>query len=263
MTATRILVIDNDEAIRDMFSLMLSDDGYEVFNTKFPDVTLDFVQEVNPDLIILDLNAAQKGTGWAFLQLLKMEDKTATIPILVCTTSTHLSLDIEGYLAVQHIQTVRKPFALDALILVVQQALVPAEPPALPISKVLPILVVEDDPTLRLLITTILNLEGYQVDYATNGRLALDAVAHSQYSVILLDMAMPEMDGSEFLAVYTLQEGVHTPVIIVSGQEGLMTRKFSSLVTDRLSKPFEPEDLLKLVSKYAQPIPGALGLNPA
>src|SRR5690348_5077880 len=110
MTAIRIMVIDNDAAIQDMFSLMQNDDGYEVFNARFPDVNLDFVQTVNPHLIILDVNVVDRGTSWAFLQLLKMEDKTAVIPVLICTTSTHLSREIEGYLAVRHIQIVRKPF---------------------------------------------------------------------------------------------------------------------------------------------------------
>jgi CheY-like chemotaxis protein len=261
MSATRILVIDNDATIREMIGLILGDDGYEVFNSTFPDVNLDVVRAVNPALIILDLNIIQRGAGWAFLQLLKMEDNTAVIPVLICTTTTKLSSEIGGYLTAHNILIVRKPFDLYAFVEVVKQALLADNLTVPPVFRKQPILIVEDDATLRLLMTTILELEGYRVDSAANGLLALDALAHGQYSMILLDMAMPVMDGSQFLAAYMLQEGWHIPIVLISGQAGLMIEKFPSLVKDSLSKPFETGDLLRVVSKFAEPVPGTLGLH--
>ncbi len=257
MAATRIMVIDNDDTIRDMFDFMLGDEGYETFPYRFADASLDVVQAVHPDLIILDLNVVQGGMGWSFLQLLKMEDKTAAIPMLVCTTATRLSLDIEGYLAARHIAIVRKPFDLASFLLVVRQAFVPVN--GMPFPRRLPILLIEDEIELQTAISTILQLEGYQVENAANGLIALDAVLHGQYSVIILDIAMPVMDGREFLAAYALQSGEYSPIIVYSAGPALMTEIFPSFVMDRLSKPFEVDELLRLISKYAQPVPGTSG----
>src|SRR5207248_7469114 len=69
----------------------------------------------------------------------------------------------------------------------------------------LPILVVEDSESLREALTTVLGLEGYPVVTAVNGLLALDAVSHADYCLILLDIAMPVMDGFEFLVAYGRQ----------------------------------------------------------
>ena len=58
-----------------------------------------------------------------------------------------------------------------------------------------PILVVEDTEDLREGLATVLRLEGYHVVTADNGLLALDAVYDAEYCLILLDIAMPIMDG--------------------------------------------------------------------
>jgi CheY-like chemotaxis protein len=112
MKQSRILVFDNDTTNRELFDLMLTDEGYEVFISKYDPAALKLVQTYDPNLIILDLNVVQRDSGWEFLQLLKMEDHTAAIPVVVCTTSTRLSREIEGYLDARHISIVRKPFDL-------------------------------------------------------------------------------------------------------------------------------------------------------
>jgi CheY-like chemotaxis protein len=59
------------------------------------------------------------------------------------------------------------------------------------------ILVVDDDDLNRQMIQVLLGREGYQVDLATNGLEALDAVKYHQYSIVLMDLQMPIMDGVE------------------------------------------------------------------
>jgi len=63
------------------------------------------------------------------------------------------------------------------------------------------ILVVDDDPDSRDVLTRSLLKAGYAVRSAENGRLALIAVASAMPNVIVLDVRMPEMDGVEFLQV--------------------------------------------------------------
>src|SRR5437870_4304022 len=109
---TQIMVIDNDKNARKLFVSMLSHVGWQISTVEYADATVALVQQISPNLIILDFNLQLQGKDWQFLQLLKMDDATARIPILVCTTATNLSVEIAGYLAGHDIHIVHKPFDL-------------------------------------------------------------------------------------------------------------------------------------------------------
>jgi len=74
-------------------------------------------------LIILDYYVGREGVGWEFLQLLKMEDSTAAVPVLICTTAVKLVQEIAGYLATKRVLILRKPFESHDLIRAVQSAM--------------------------------------------------------------------------------------------------------------------------------------------
>jgi CheY-like chemotaxis protein len=125
----------------------------------------------------------------------------------------------------------------------------------------LPILVVEDNEDLREGVAAALELEGYLVKTAANGLLALEAVAHAQFALILLDITMPVMNGLEFLGAYVQQPGSHSPIIVTSAEADLHIKALPPLVKDVLSKPFDIGRLLMLVSIYTQPVWGEVGLQ--
>lgn len=80
------------------------------------------------------------------------------------------------------------------------------------------ILLVEDDPDVRESVSTLLEDEGYVVHQAENGRVALDTLAALPEwpCLILLDLMMPVMSGSEFLAELRATRSVTVPVVILS-----------------------------------------------
>ncbi len=65
----------------------------------------------------------REGVGWEFLQLLKMEETTAAVPVLICTTAVKLVQEIAGYLATKRVTMLRKPFESRDLVSAVQTAL--------------------------------------------------------------------------------------------------------------------------------------------
>lgn len=69
------------------------------------------------------------------------------------------------------------------------------DPPGIRFSA----LVIDDDPGLQGLFTTLLGREGFIVDCAGNGRLAFEYLKRGSYSVILLDLMMPDINGFELL----------------------------------------------------------------
>lgn len=61
------------------------------------------------------------------------------------------------------------------------------------------VLIVDDTKNIRLMLTKCLELDGYQVDSAGNGREALDAILSGTYDLIFLDIKLPEISGTEVL----------------------------------------------------------------
>ena len=98
------------------------------------------------------------------------------------------------------------------------------------------ILVVEDDPNIREVCATLLREQGYRVETAVDGRDALDQL-DCKPDVIVLDLAMPFMDGYEFLRLFRASvRHRHTPVLILSathrdavlaGAQGMLEKPFA------------------------------------
>ena len=123
--ATRILVINDTQEILEMFRMLLESEGYEVILSSFPMQKVQEIEQIDPQLIILDFIFGERKLGWQMLQLLKMQRSTASIPIIVCTAAESAVRDQEGYLVSQGIQIVYKPFDIDVLLLAISRALDP------------------------------------------------------------------------------------------------------------------------------------------
>ena len=113
------------------------------------------------------------------------------------------------------------------------------------------ILVVEDDADIRDVFVQVLELEGYEIAAAGNGREALEHLRRSkQPDLILLDIMMPVMDGWQFRAEQQQNpEWASIPVVILSAH-GFSHHKATSIgVADFLKKPVELETLLNTVKQ--------------
>jgi CheY-like chemotaxis protein len=112
------------------------------------------------------------------------------------------------------------------------------------------VFIVEDDPDTREMLTSFLQLEGYQTESAPNGRAALDRLhAGAEASVILLDLMMPVMDGWQFRSKQTEDARLaRIPTIVVSaaGRE-----RMAQIQADAyLAKPIDIDELLTKVSEF-------------
>ena len=106
-------------------------------------------------------------------------------------------------------------------------------------SGSVPILVVEDERTLRRLIRTSLAAHGYRVLEAGTGRAAIETVAAGDPEVVLLDLGLPDMDGLEVIRKVRAG-GAKTPIIVLSSR-GDERGKVSALdlgADDYVTKPF-------------------------
>lgn len=117
------------------------------------------------------------------------------------------------------------------------------------------VLIVEDDPDIRESLRDVLEEEGYVVTSATNGREGLDRISEIERPcLVLLDLLMPLMDGSEFLARLR-QTNAHatTPVVIVSAWTD-EARRVRGATQGFLQKPVSVSSLIETVRKFCSPV---------
>ena len=111
------------------------------------------------------------------------------------------------------------------------------------------ILVVDDDTHIRDLVCEVLDLEGYQVRGATDGRAALDLLAEWHPDLILLDLNMPRMDGWTFCARQQEQPEISDiPIALMSAARNIHSRQLPCEPVAILEKPFDLDDLLRRVA---------------
>jgi DNA-binding response OmpR family regulator len=107
------------------------------------------------------------------------------------------------------------------------------------------ILLVEDDPALRLGIRRVLEGEGWQVDAVADGELALAATATEKYDAAVLDINLPRRDGFSVLQHWR-DHRLALPVLLLTARDELAdkVRGLDAGADDYLAKPFEREELL-------------------
>jgi putative nucleotidyltransferase with HDIG domain len=122
-------------------------------------------------------------------------------------------------------------------------------------SKQDEIMVVDDTPIVMEIVVDTLSAEGFQVRSANNGELALDLIAAKPPQLILLDIAMPGIDGFEVCQRLKAQEETRDiPIIFLSGLTNLeeKVRGFGLGAVDFISKPFQREELLARVRTHLE-----------
>lgn len=112
------------------------------------------------------------------------------------------------------------------------------------------VLVVEDDLDLLGLVEMVLQDAGHRVRTASDGRRALERVAEEMPRLILLDMRMPIMSGWEFAREFRARYGRACPIVVVTAAENAQLRAAEIEAEGWLSKPFELDDVLRMVSRF-------------
>ena len=125
------------------------------------------------------------------------------------------------------------------------------------------ILVVEDDPVILDLITTRLDLAGYDTYFARDGFEGLSRLHELRPSALVLDLNMPRLDGFGMLRKMPL-EGLYTPTMVLTArnQPDDVRMAIALGARDFLAKPFKEEQLLQRVGRLLRKAPARPSAQP-
>ena len=120
------------------------------------------------------------------------------------------------------------------------------------------ILLVEDEIDLGNVVKQYLEIVGFEVDWAKNGKLAFDQLQqlHSSYQLIIIDVSMPVMDGFE-LANRIFEAGIQIPFLFLTARNEKADRLYGLKIgaDDYISKPFDVDELVlrikNIIRRYA------------
>jgi CheY-like chemotaxis protein len=114
------------------------------------------------------------------------------------------------------------------------------------------ILVIDDQPNLRLLVSKILEIEGYEVTTASNGDEGIAMAKSQKPDLILLDVMMPKKNGYQLAAELKLKDDTQQiPIVLMTGTSQMVGEgiQLSTPAIDKLAKPFGKDELVAIVRK--------------
>jgi signal transduction histidine kinase/CheY-like chemotaxis protein/ligand-binding sensor domain-containing protein len=202
-----VLVIDDDSNMHRLIERTLKDEGYSLHFASNAKDGLRLARELRPAAITLDVMMPETD-GWSVLASLKGDPELARIPVIMMTIVGEKEL---GF-ALGASEYLMKPIDRGQLVLVLKRYLA-GQPDG-------PVLIVEDDASLREMLRRTLEAEAWPVAEAEHGRAALESIRARRPAVILLDLMMPVMDGFELLAeLRKSEEWRSIPVVVITAMD--------------------------------------------
>ena len=112
------------------------------------------------------------------------------------------------------------------------------------------ILVADDDPDMRNIISFKLGREGFEVTVVSDGEEALAAIEQNDYQLLILDIMMPVLDGLQVLKqVRESNRSLSVIILSAKGQEKDVVQGLNLGADDYISKPFRPAELIARVHR--------------
>jgi CheY-like chemotaxis protein len=198
------LVIDGDPASLYLTKKYLTEAGYSVAATDDPARGVEIADKAKPAIITIDMDALEGGAG--IIEQISHSHKEGS----VIAFSSDADAEERALNAGARI-FLRKPIDRSALIGVLERAKSRSQKC---------VLVVDDDPDALDLAVAMIEGNGYEIQTATTGRDAMEAIERQRPDTIILDLMLPEMDGFEVVHRMSLNPEWRTiPVILLTARD--------------------------------------------
>ena len=274
LRGARILVVDPEAVARQVVDQYLLAWGAVASSTGNAAHALELAKAAAArrgpfDLVVVDRRAG--GDAFAFAARLHGVAGFETVPMILITGADEASsaddARASGFAAVVR-KPIRQNVLHDALVAGLAGAVAPEAQRAVLDPDVLRraaepladdgvlVLVAEDNPVNRKLALQQLKKLGYRAHAVTDGREAIDAVAHGDYDLVLMDCQMPDVDGFEATREIRRAEtarGGHVPIVAMTANalEGDREACIAAGMDDYVAKPVQLAALRALVERFA------------
>jgi len=220
-----LLVIDDDDIVRNLFETYLTKVGYRVAVAASGEEGLKLAKKLRPDAITLDVMMPGMD-GWQVLAQLKAEPELAHIPVIMLTMVEDKDI---GY-SLGAAEYLTKPISRHQLINVLRKYRTD--------KAVSTVMLIEDDVSTREMMVRMLRKASWQVIPAENGKVALQQLKQQQADLIILDLMMPEMDGFEFITYLRQNEEFSLiPIVVMTAKD--ITAEEHAWLNQRVATVFQ------------------------
>ena len=187
-----IMVVDDDSNVRTTVSDLLRAVGFTVHSVGTAEAAVDRLEEVSPDVVILDISMPGMG-GIGFLRHITQQDGSLSHPVLILTARPGMDryfshLPVSGFLT----KPCNGDILLEKVEQIVEETRRPNGPPRQPGRTVM---IAENDPDTLANIVAAFSQAGFHVKTARSGPEALDTAATTHPDIILLKNLLPGMNG--------------------------------------------------------------------
>jgi signal transduction histidine kinase/DNA-binding response OmpR family regulator len=239
-----VLLIEDDPRSVELLTLYLEGGGFEVVACEDARAGMDAARRMRPDAIVLDIMLPDL-SGWDFLALVKQDETTARIPVVIVSI-----LDERGKgIALGAADYLVKPVNRDDLL----AALHPITAAQVGNGSC-KVLAIDDDPMALKLIETVLGEEGFTVVTVPSGAAGIQAARDERPALIILDLLMPETDGFE--VVDQLRADPTTaeiPIVILTAKTIApeeRTRLATTVAHLAAKATFSPAEFIEMVRRF-------------
>ncbi len=248
LAGRRFLIVDSNPADRHLIELQLKRHGCEILEAKSADGALEILRGARDKGVAI----AAVLTGVELPEEFRRDAGCGNMPVVLLTA--HGDQDrVAPRSGID--ETLLKPVREQQLVRCLRRLL--KDPPETGAPKAVPamangraprVLVAEDNPVNQKVAALLLSKMNYEVQLASNGREAVEALRAGRFDLVLMDCQMPEMDGFEatlaIRAMYAPGEGPPIVALTANAFDGEREKCLAAGMDDYLAKPIKP-DLLR------------------
>lgn len=228
------MLVDDDLRVREMFYNLFSRKGYKVFTAAAAQEGIELINQVNPDLVLMDIKMP-KMDGIQALKKIREMGVTTRVVMLSAAGEVEAEREARVFGASGFL---RKALDVDIIAKAVDEIL--KERPDSGKEENRKILIVDDDLRIREILEKFLAKKGFEPITAASGEEALEKMAKEGPIAVLSDIKMPGMDGIMLLKkIREISEGIGVIMITGVGDEDMARQAIELGAYDYIVKPLD------------------------
>lgn len=241
-TYTLVELVTLDRAMSMQIRDILTAEGMDMIHASTPGSAIALAERHHPSCILIDMTPSEKFHD--LIITLSEQNDPAAPPIILLSNEDEIVQQYKPYIGAH----VKRNFRKSGLLSGIHHAVTQDYEHRPPVGH--RILCVDDDPEILTFVSRCLDTEGFETDSCSSGEAALEKLASGDFGLVLLDIAMPGMDGWETsmrIKSDPEMDGIQVYMVTAKPIDSSSSSMKESKADGFLLKPFRADDLLQLV----------------